>query len=372
MGNLLVLQALITGSSVSEMEFSHCPFWVQVHGLPLDRMTRRNGQIITSNIGSPIGVEGPHDGLLLYRSFLRIRVDIEVTKPHPIGFHLKRKDPITSDVSEKWVDYKYERLSDFCYDCGRIGHDNQSCKFVSPEARRHSGYGPNLRTGVASTLRLPPEYYHRLTDEMEANLRSLLRRTPASVTVAENPTSVGVEGTSGSQSDYRNSTKTDEVPRHPPLFRRSGPEQAVVYHPGVRGLDDLGKKLNSNSSRKATPQPRKNVSPTDEASPNLFPLIIPRIISPDSSGPQFGGPAYFVTEPTESPSTIPSPPSGFSQCLSPLYESSPARSPFLAQKIYPSVPMSPPPFSPMFSMGYHLNEKSSRGCPPGPVSIQTS
>lgn len=32
MGNLLVLQALITGSSVSEMEFSHCPFWVQVHG----------------------------------------------------------------------------------------------------------------------------------------------------------------------------------------------------------------------------------------------------------------------------------------------------------------------------------------------------
>ncbi|KAI8012561.1 hypothetical protein LOK49_LG06G01408 [Camellia lanceoleosa] len=172
MGNLLVLQALITGSSVSEMEFSHCPFWVQVHGLPLDRMTRRNGQIIMSSIGSLIGVEGPHDDLLLYRSFLRIRVDIDVTKPHPIG--------------------------------------------------RHSGYGPNLRTGVASTPRLPPEYYHRLTDEMEANLRPLLRWTPASVTVAENPTPVGVEGTSGSQSNYQNSTRTDEVPRHPPLSSTIG------------------------------------------------------------------------------------------------------------------------------------------------------
>ncbi|KAI8016696.1 hypothetical protein LOK49_LG05G01921 [Camellia lanceoleosa] len=232
MGNLLVLQALVTGSSISEIEFSRCPFWVQVHGLPIDRMTRRNSQIIASSIGNLIGVEAPHNGLLLYYSFLRIRVNIDVIKPLPRGFHLRRKDPVTSKVSKKLVDYKYERLSKFCYDCGRIGHDNQSCKFVTHKARRQSGYGPNLRTGAASMFGLPPEYYHRLIDEMEANLRLLLWQTPTLATVTENPTLA----------------------------------------------------------------------------------------------------TYFVTEPTESPPSIPSPPSGFSQCLSPPFDSSPTPSPSSSPK----------------------------------------
>ncbi|KAI8010623.1 hypothetical protein LOK49_LG06G00852 [Camellia lanceoleosa] len=139
MGNLLVLQALVTGRSVSEMEFSYYPFRVQVHGLPIDRLTMHNGQIIVSSIGSLIGVEALHDGFLLYRSFLRIRFDIDVTKPLPRGFQLRRNDLVTSIVFEKCMDYKYERLSDFYYDCGKIGHENQSCKFVSHEAGRQLG-----------------------------------------------------------------------------------------------------------------------------------------------------------------------------------------------------------------------------------------
>ncbi|KAL7171735.1 hypothetical protein ACSBR2_036407 [Camellia fascicularis] len=71
----------VDNSTISEMEFTHCPFWVQVHGLPLDKMTRRNGQIIGESIGHLIGVAAPNDGLLLSRSFLRIRVDMNVTLP---------------------------------------------------------------------------------------------------------------------------------------------------------------------------------------------------------------------------------------------------------------------------------------------------
>ncbi|KAL7172330.1 hypothetical protein ACSBR2_031928 [Camellia fascicularis] len=59
-GNLLVLQPLKMGCSVSEMDFSFCPFWVQVHGLPMDRLTRHNGQIIAESLGQLIGVEAPH------------------------------------------------------------------------------------------------------------------------------------------------------------------------------------------------------------------------------------------------------------------------------------------------------------------------
>ncbi|KAI8026147.1 hypothetical protein LOK49_LG02G02730 [Camellia lanceoleosa] len=68
MGNLLVLQPLPVGKAISEMDFSYCPFWIQVHGLPMDKMTRRNGQIIANSIGKLIGVEAPTEGLLLARS----------------------------------------------------------------------------------------------------------------------------------------------------------------------------------------------------------------------------------------------------------------------------------------------------------------
>ncbi|KAL7224203.1 hypothetical protein ACSBR1_025631 [Camellia fascicularis] len=157
-GNLLVLQPLKMGYSVSEMDFSYCPFWVQVHGLPVDRLTRRNGQLIAEHLGQLIGVETPHDGLLLHRSFLRLRVEMDISKPFPRGFLMKRKDPNTLNITEKWVDFKFERLSDYCYDCGKIGHNKNSGKFIGREAGYNSGYGPHLRTRVALKLNLPADF----------------------------------------------------------------------------------------------------------------------------------------------------------------------------------------------------------------------
>ncbi|KAL7205419.1 hypothetical protein ACSBR2_018378 [Camellia fascicularis] len=58
-----------------------------------------------------------------------------------------------------WVFYKYEKLSNFCYDCSRLGHDSNACKFVSKEVGRHSGYGPNLRTNTAKGTGLSIEHY---------------------------------------------------------------------------------------------------------------------------------------------------------------------------------------------------------------------
>ncbi|KAI8004578.1 hypothetical protein LOK49_LG08G00817 [Camellia lanceoleosa] len=42
MGHLLVFQPLSVGKSSVEMEFQWCPFWVQVHGIPVAKMTRQN------------------------------------------------------------------------------------------------------------------------------------------------------------------------------------------------------------------------------------------------------------------------------------------------------------------------------------------
>ncbi|KAL7165871.1 hypothetical protein ACSBR2_036691 [Camellia fascicularis] len=146
-----------------------------VHGLPMDKMTRCNGQIIGESTGKLIGVEAPNDGLLLSRSFLRLRVEVNVTLPLPRGFKLQRQIKGSTEMKEIWVSFKYERLFDFCYDCERIGHDKNSCKFVSREAGRLSSYGLEMRIGVTKNIGLPVEFYRHQIDELEARLRSLLR-----------------------------------------------------------------------------------------------------------------------------------------------------------------------------------------------------
>lgn len=55
------------------------------------------------------------------RKYLRIRVEIDTTKPLFDGFSLPRinKPPVK-------IIFKYKGLSEFCYACGNLGHVQQS------------------------------------------------------------------------------------------------------------------------------------------------------------------------------------------------------------------------------------------------------
>lgn len=57
--------------------FSHEPFWVQFHNLPLAGMTKEYGELIASAI---IMVDFDKEELGWGR-FLRVRVEIDITKP---------------------------------------------------------------------------------------------------------------------------------------------------------------------------------------------------------------------------------------------------------------------------------------------------
>ncbi|KAI7995879.1 hypothetical protein LOK49_LG11G02290 [Camellia lanceoleosa] len=174
MGKLLVLQPLHIGHTVEEMEFRWCPFWVQVHGLPVNNLTKPNGELLGNRIGRLVRVEAHTEGLLLYRNFLRIRVEIDTQQPLPQGLWLQR----SKGGSDSWLTFKYEKLSDYCYDCGRLGHESNACKFVSKEQGASSGYGPHLRTGTAPHTGLPVEHYRRQVDELERRVSGLKHLNP--------------------------------------------------------------------------------------------------------------------------------------------------------------------------------------------------
>ncbi|KAI8011464.1 hypothetical protein LOK49_LG06G03003 [Camellia lanceoleosa] len=100
-------------------------------------------------------------------------MEIDVTRPIPKGFFLKREGDYLETV-DLWISFKYEKLADFCYDCGRIGHVNSTCKFVSREEGQVAGFGPDIRTGTAGSTRLPIEHYRRQVDVAEVRLKELL------------------------------------------------------------------------------------------------------------------------------------------------------------------------------------------------------
>ena len=55
--------------------------------------------------------------------FLRIRVEVPINKPLCRGGYVKNEEG-----GRYWVDFRYERLPNFCYIYGLLGHDEKHCQ----------------------------------------------------------------------------------------------------------------------------------------------------------------------------------------------------------------------------------------------------
>ncbi|XVF71961.1 hypothetical protein PTKIN_Ptkin12aG0082300 [Pterospermum kingtungense] len=119
--SLLVLNDFDSSMFPEKVNMNWCPFWVQVHGLPLDLMNEKIGIVIGETIGEIMEVETDWEQQAWGR-WLRIRVNIDVSKP------LKRGSKITRTGGGKHlVAFRYEKLPDFCYMCGKLNHQESDC-----------------------------------------------------------------------------------------------------------------------------------------------------------------------------------------------------------------------------------------------------
>lgn len=129
------------------VKFTHSAFWIRVYNLPILSMVHEVGEDIGNNIGPLVEVDVPENGIGWGR-FLRIRVEIDVTKPLLRGKILEG-----DDGKPFWVDFRYEHLPIFCYRYGRIGHSGNECV----EGRRSGGGDPLVATDrFGSWLRAVP------------------------------------------------------------------------------------------------------------------------------------------------------------------------------------------------------------------------
>lgn len=82
----------------------------------------------------------------LWRTYMRIKVTIDVRKPLKRGKKIRKPGGDWSMVS-----FKYERLSSFCFICGLLGHTDRFCSklFSTPES--------DIKKEWGSWLRAPPK-----------------------------------------------------------------------------------------------------------------------------------------------------------------------------------------------------------------------
>lgn len=94
--------------------------WVQVYGLSLDMMTEQNAKHIGSSMGCCKATDPTK--IMNQGSFLRFQVEISAGEPLKARFWW-----YDAKGNDKWASIKYERLSDFCYRCGKLRHTSNNC-----------------------------------------------------------------------------------------------------------------------------------------------------------------------------------------------------------------------------------------------------
>lgn len=118
--HLVLFRRLEGARYVRSLNFTSINFWVQLHGLPMNRLDISMG----IQIGKTTGIVSPHgrEAKMIAGDFLRVRVEVDVSKPLCRG-----RKVILDDEEEVWVSFRYEKLPNFCYWCGMFCHDDKDC-----------------------------------------------------------------------------------------------------------------------------------------------------------------------------------------------------------------------------------------------------
>lgn len=110
--------------AITKVPFETTTFIIQIHGLPPLFLHVGTAKLIGKRVES-VHEESISKKCMVAQHFLRFRIDIEMGKPIQAGYFLRNN----SD-DEHWVQFKYERLGDFCCKCGMLDHITGRCSFA--------------------------------------------------------------------------------------------------------------------------------------------------------------------------------------------------------------------------------------------------
>ncbi|KAG8376161.1 hypothetical protein BUALT_Bualt09G0034400 [Buddleja alternifolia] len=120
-GNLFVLNHWPPEKVIEQVSLDHAYFWIQVSNVPVMFINLENISLIGDTVGSFIMSDLTSEKQRWKKSF-KIRVTIDLRKPLIDSLTLNPKPGVTINA-----EIRYERLVDFCYSCGMLGHKLSTC-----------------------------------------------------------------------------------------------------------------------------------------------------------------------------------------------------------------------------------------------------
>ncbi|TXG69026.1 hypothetical protein EZV62_003961 [Acer yangbiense] len=118
---ILVLEKLSGTGDIAKVGLTRVVFWVQIPNAPFLCMTKEMseflGQLIGELIDIDVGVTGECFG-----KYLRLKVAIDISQPLKRFLRLE-----LTKGEESLLLLRYEKLSEYCFHCGIIGHSHQEC-----------------------------------------------------------------------------------------------------------------------------------------------------------------------------------------------------------------------------------------------------
>lgn len=138
---MLVYKKLGENEDPRRVELNEVEIWVQVYDISKGFVSEN----ILQSIGNFVGVFVKSDPTIfdgLWKSYVHIRVRMNITKALKRRMKIKREGG-----SWSWINFKYERLSTFCFVCGILGHSERECNVVyaNPGKEFDKAYGTWLR-----------------------------------------------------------------------------------------------------------------------------------------------------------------------------------------------------------------------------------
>ncbi|XP_075640627.1 uncharacterized protein At4g02000-like [Castanea sativa] len=136
---LVLIQDFEAELTPKEIELKWSPFWVQMFNLPLKCRTRETRVAIGRKLGEVLEVDVP-ESRVQWAKCLRVKIWIDVTR------RLVRGKMVTIEGGEsRWINFKYEWLPNFCYNCGMLSHALRDCPNSSENLLQKNN---NLQDGV--------------------------------------------------------------------------------------------------------------------------------------------------------------------------------------------------------------------------------
>ncbi|KAH9663933.1 CCHC-type domain-containing protein [Citrus sinensis] len=138
---LIVLVEPVGIGDIKKQSFSQVSFWVQIHDVPIMCMSKEMATQLGAVIGKVEEVDTDDAGECL-GPFLRLRISVDISKPLKKIIELEQEEEDAEDIPMRVM---YERLPDFCFCCGRIGHQYRECAHYISQSKDELAYGPWLR-----------------------------------------------------------------------------------------------------------------------------------------------------------------------------------------------------------------------------------